>query len=168
MSPWKASSAKFSNAQASSRDTELPFQDMNSRCWAICEMRVALVELRSALLVSVLVCLTCTSCVSKSKAQAQARTAFLAGQQQAAIMNQRAPFQGPTVTILGEVKNNIVPWTADLTLAKALLAANYYGSSDPTEILVQRGTQEIRYNSAKLLSGEDLQLQPNDVVILRH
>jgi hypothetical protein len=142
---------------------------MNSRCWAICETRVALVELRSALLVSILICLSaCTGCVSKSKAEAQARAAFLAGQQQASVMNQRAQFQGPTVTILGEVKNNLIPWTADLTLAKALLQANYYGSSDPTEILVQRGTQEIRYNSAKLLTGDDLQLQPNDVVILRH
>jgi hypothetical protein len=108
--------------------------------------------------------------VSKSKADARARAAFLAGQQQAAMMaaSRQAPVQGLTVTVLGEVKNNLVPWTADLTVAKAVIAADYYGTSDPKEILVQRGAQEIHCNPAKLLAGEDLQLQPNDVVLLKH
>ena len=111
--------------------------------------------------------------MSKSKADARARAAFFAGQQQAAMMSrqtqsQSTSFGAPTVTVLGEVRNSLVPWTVDLTLAKAVIAAEYFGRSDPVEIVIQRDGKEISYDPKKLLNGQDVQLEPNDVVQLMH
>jgi hypothetical protein len=114
-------------------------------------------------------CVLFNGCVSKNKAQEQAREAFFAGQQQAAMLaRQQGQAQGPTVTIIGEVRNPLVPWTTELTLAKAVVAADYYGQSDPSEIVVQRNGQEMRFDSKKLLTGADVQLMPSDVIELRH
>jgi hypothetical protein len=112
-------------------------------------------------------------CVSKSKADARARAAFFAGQQQAAMMGRQAQaqsttFNAVTVTVLGEVRNSLIPWTAELTLGKAVIAADYYGRSDPAEIVIQRAGREISYDPKKLLGGQDVQLEPNDVIQLRH
>lgn len=106
-------------------------------------------------------------CVSKSKAQAQAREAFLAGQQQA-LERMQAQASGPTVTFIGEVKNRVIPWTADLTLARALIAADYYGAIDPRSIVVIRNGQQTTYDVKKLLQGDDILLEPRDVVEIRH
>ena len=106
-------------------------------------------------------------CMSKKKADAQARTAFLAGQRQALEIVQQAQARGPSITVLGEVRNSIVPWTSDLTLAKALVAADYRGATDPIEILIERQGKATSYDPKKLLTGEDVPLQPNDVVQIR-
>ena len=105
-----------------------------------------------------------SGCVSKSKAQAQARAAFFAGQQQAA---QQVQLQGPTVTVIGPVKNKLLPWTLDLTLAKAVIAAEYYGAQDPTEITIIRDGRLLPVDPRQLLAGEDLPLQPRDIVELK-
>lgn len=115
----------------------------------------------------VLLVLSCflAGCVSKATAEARARAAFLAGQQrEEAIMARQNRIQGPTVTILGPVRNTLVPWTAELTLAKAVLAADYYGKRDPSAILIQRGGKEFRYDPKTLLGGQDIPLEPNDVI----
>ena len=112
--------------------------------------------------------LAASGCVSKATAQAQARAAFLAGQQQALERLQQTQNRGPSVTFIGEVRNTLVPWTAELTLAKAIVAAEYYGSIDPKEIVVTRDGQEMRIDPKRLLSGGDILLQPRDVVELRH
>ena len=39
--------------------------------------------------------------------------------------------QGPCVTVNGEVRNHVVPWTEGMTLAKALVAADYYRRRRP-------------------------------------
>jgi hypothetical protein len=109
-----------------------------------------------------------TGCVSKSKAEARAKTAFLAGQRQAAMMAWQNQIRGPSVTVLGEVRNSLVPWTADLTLAKAVLAADYYGQTDPSQIVIQRHGQETAYDPKQLLSGTDVQLEPSDVIEIKH
>ena len=108
-----------------------------------------------------------TGCVSKGTADARARAAFLAGQQQAASVARETQLQGPTVTVVGEVRNSLIHWTVDLTLAKAVVAAGFYGRTDPTEIIIQRDGKEIQSDPKRLLSGEDLLLQPNDVIFLR-
>ncbi len=109
-----------------------------------------------------------SGCVSKATAQAQARAAYLAGQQQALERLQQNQNRGPTVTFVGEVKNSLIPWTAELTLGKAIVAADYFGSVDPKEIVVTRDGQEMRVDPKQLLSGHDILLQPRDVVELRH
>ena len=124
----------------------------------------------SGLLALLTLCLT--SCVSKARARAEARAAFLAGQQQALErMQQNAPAGptvSPTVTFIGEVKNRLIPWTADLTLAKAIVAADYYGSVDPASIVLIRDGQQTVYDPKKLLQGADILLEPRDVVEIRH
>jgi len=117
--------------------------------------------------VTCLVTFPLTGCVSKSKAEAQARAAFFAGQRQAVEMVQRAQAMGLTVTVLGPVRNPTIPWTNELTLAKALIAANYFGRTDPSEILVERNGQATTYDPKKLLNGEDVPLQPRDIIDIR-
>jgi len=112
-----------------------------------------------------------TGCTTKAKARAEARTAYLAGQQEAIMRMQQSKAStapaGPTVTVQGRVKNPVVPWTEDLTAAKAIVAADYYGLSDPREIIIVRQRKAIRLDPRKLLNGEDPPLQPGDIMELR-
>ena len=108
-----------------------------------------------------------SGCVSKATAQAQARAAYLQGQQQALERMQQTQAHGPTVTFIGEVRNQLVPWTADLTLARAIVAADYYGSTDPSTIILIRDGQQTVYDPKKLLQGNDVLLEPRDVVEIR-
>jgi hypothetical protein len=102
-------------------------------------------------------------CVSKAAADARARAAFLAGQQQA-MQRMQMEARQPRVTVLGEVRNAVIPWTADLTLAKVIVAASYYGKTDPRLIIIQRNGQELHYDPNDLLKGQDIPMQPGDVV----
>jgi hypothetical protein len=68
---------------------------------------------------------------------------------------------------MGQVRNPRIPWTAELTLAKAVLAAEYFGEKDPTEILIVRSGKAVRYDPKKLLEGEDIPLEPQDLVELK-
>ena len=107
-------------------------------------------------------------CVSRSKADAQARDAFMAGQQQALTRMQQAQTQGqgPCVTVNGEVRNRVVPWMEGMTLARALLAADYYGASDPGQIIIVHNGLANRVDPKQLLTGVDIPLQPGDIVQL--
>ena len=107
-------------------------------------------------------------CVSQEKADAGARAAFVAGQQQAAArMQQIQPLaQGPSVIINGEVRNHIVPWTEGLTLAAALVAADYYGAVDPSLIYLVREGKATLVDPKQLLAGKDVPLQAGDIVQL--
>lgn len=103
-------------------------------------------------------------CVSKSKADAQARAAYLAGQRDGMIMAAK----GNSVFVMGNVKNQIVPWTPDLTLSKAIVNAEYRGTKDPGEIIVQRKDQQPLYiHAEQLLRGEDMPLQAGDQIEIR-
>jgi len=105
-----------------------------------------------------------TGCVSKSTANAQAHAAYLAGQRQALQM----AAQGPSVWVIGNVKTPVVPWTLDLTLSKALLAADYRGAKDPSEIIVQRKGQEPLYiRPQQLLDGQDMPMLAGDQIEIR-
>jgi hypothetical protein len=104
-----------------------------------------------------------SGCVSKAKADAQAREAFFAGQQRAA---QQLQTLGPTVTVMGPVKNKLIPWSVGLTLAQAVVAAQYYGAKDPTEITIIRNGEQIQVDPHRLLGGEDFPLEPRDIVAL--
>jgi hypothetical protein len=121
----------------------------------------------------VVLALAVQGCVSKATARKQAQQAYIAGQQHALQMQQQEGVgveQGlprttqPTVTLLGNVKKSSVPWTSDLTLAKALVEGEYTGSSDPTEIYIVRGGLARPVDPAKLIGGQDVPLQAGDVV----
>ena len=60
-----------------------------------------------------------------------------------------------------------VAWTNNLTLAAALVTANYTGRTDPSEILIIRNGRAIRVDPKQLLSGEDVPLQAGDVIQVR-
>ena len=105
-----------------------------------------------------------SGCVTKSKAQAQARDAFAAGQQQAMTVSRMQQQMGPTVTVVGQVRNGVIPWTVDLTVAKAIVTAGYFGASDPHEIYVVRNGKATSIDSKQLLNGEDMPVQPGDVI----
>lgn len=102
-------------------------------------------------------------CVSKSKADAQARAAFLAGQQEASARLQRQQTQREVVTIHGMVRQSTLPWTEKMTITSALLAADYYGP-EPAQILVVRGGRAVGVPGADLLAGRDVKLLAGDVL----
>ena len=113
---------------------------------------------------AVLLAIAITGCTTKSEAKAQARAAYAAGQQQAL---ERALQSRNSVTILGPVRTPLVPWTEDLTLAKALVAADYYPKTNPREIFLVRQGRAIPVDVNHLLGGEDVPLQAGDVVNIR-
>jgi hypothetical protein len=113
----------------------------------------------AALLSILLVC--AAGCETKSRAQFQAQQAFVAGQQQALEQSRPKP---PVVTFTGPVRHFIVPWTEDLTLATAFLAAEYTGYLGPRLIRVTRGRETITVKPGDLLQGQDMPLQASDIV----
>ena len=110
-------------------------------------------------------------CVTKSQADARARAAFAAGQQQALTRPQLPQPQdqnsSTNVVIIGAVRNNMVPWTEGLTLGGALLTADYIGQKDPNEIIINRNGLQFRIEPRHLLSGEDVPLEPRDIIEIR-
>ena len=122
--------------------------------------------LLTRLCVSLLLVVALGGCVSKSKADAQARAAFMAGQQQALARMQQAQGQGACVTVNGEVRNRIIPWTEGLTLAQAVVAADYCGAKDPGQLIIVHNGVATRLDPKQLLSGVDIPLQPGDIVQL--
>jgi hypothetical protein len=107
-----------------------------------------------------------TGCVSKSKAQADARAAFMAGQQQGMIA--RTPQPGHNVvTLVGPVRTPSLTWTQDLTLAKAIVDAGYESAVDPKQIMIVRNGQAIPVDPQSLLAGQDVPLLPGDMIVLQ-
>ena len=111
-----------------------------------------------------LLALATGGCVTKSTAHARERSAFLEGQRQ----TEQQITATPSVSFRGDVKKSSVPWTEDLTLTKALMAAEYSGLWDPHTITITRHGQTYRVNPRRLLSGaEDPALEPGDIVEVR-
>ena len=106
--------------------------------------------------------LTTSSCVSKSKAKAQARDAYIAGEQ--AAMTRLAKAHESVVTFIGPVQFPTVQWNRDLTLAKAIIAAGYTGPAEPAHIMIVRNGQAIPVDPKSLLNGEDIPLLSGDLV----
>ena len=99
-------------------------------------------------------------CVSKSKSDLRVAQAYMAGQRQAGGLN-----QSHTISVLGDVTNHTVEWVEDITLAKALVAADYKGIRNPREIWVRRKGQRYPISVKALLSGkEDPALEPGDII----
>ena len=106
-------------------------------------------------------------CVSKSKAQLQAQMAYLAGQRDGLKQAHQQSLSGPSVTFIGPVNNSVVKWTEGLTLGQALVTAVYTSTADPAKIIIRRNNGEIQFDPKRLLQGEDLPLQPGDIIGLR-
>jgi hypothetical protein len=100
-------------------------------------------------------------CTTRSTANAQARAAFLAGQNTA--------LQQPTsgVTVIGPVQNPQVPWVEGLTLAQAIATANYLDSQAPKEIIITRQGEDASVDPKVLLRGVPVPLEAGDIITLR-
>ena len=123
-------------------------------------------------LLSLSVCLAVSAgslagCVTKSKADAQARAAYLAGQQAAFMQLREQPRPELSVTFVGPVNHPNVKWLPGLMLSQAILNAGYSVPTDPKSIVIRRNGGEIPFDPKRLLAGEDFPLQPGDVVELR-
>jgi hypothetical protein len=106
-------------------------------------------------------------CTANSKAKLQAQSAFQAGQLQA-LQSQTGAQPAPMVSFRGEVQNRQVVWSEGLTLANALVAAQYTGLWDPRDIFITRRGQRYRIDPKALLRGEeDPLLEPGDIVDIR-
>jgi hypothetical protein len=112
-----------------------------------------------------LLVLLLTGCVSRKESEMQARQAYLAGQQQAARQWQSE--RPPEVAVQGPVRNPVVPWVDDLTLAKAIVDADYTGFMNPIFIRVIRNGQMIEeMRGIDLLHHQDFPLEPGDIVVV--
>ncbi len=119
-----------------------------------------LLRLAAAAFSSILL-ICAAGCESKSQARLQAQQAFVAGQEQALEQSKPKP---QTVTVNGPVRNHAVPWTEDLTLARAVVEADYTGYLRPRLIRVTREGQAMNVNPNDLLRGQDMPLAAGDVV----
>jgi len=71
------------------------------------------------------------------------------------------------VWIRGEVKNSVLPWTEELTVARAIVAADYRGLGDPYNILLIRQGQTRKISPRNLLNGrDDPPLEPGDMIVI--
>jgi hypothetical protein len=116
-----------------------------------------------ALLLPLALTLALAGCVSKATAKAQAQAAFMQGQAQGMAMAMRQA-HGADITVNGPVRNSLVPWTEDLTLANVLVAAGYMGRKDPSSIVIVRNGAAMTIDPKDLLAGHDVPMQPGDVV----
>jgi hypothetical protein len=116
----------------------------------------------STVIVSLLICFL-TGCTTRAKAKQEARAAYIAGREQAERMMQSRM----NVTVQGAVRNPLVPWSDDLTLAKALVFADYSGNGTPQEIILVRNGVAQRIDPNELLAGKDMPLLLGDIVQIR-
>jgi len=118
------------------------------------------------LLCCLLLALVAAGCTSKSKAAAKAKAAFQAGRQQA--LTRMYDLERNGIRILGPVQNPLILWTENLTLSQAIVAAEYQGNRDPQQIILEREGQRYTVDPRQLLRGEDIPLQPADIVEIQH
>jgi len=111
---------------------------------------------------AVLLSLVCCGCVSRSKARAQAAAAFAAGQRQGFDTVTEA--RRVHVRVLGPVRQPEVMWTEGLTLAAAIVAADYTLPGEPRAIFILRQRERVFVDPKRLLRGEDVPLEPGDTI----
>ena len=71
------------------------------------------------------------------------------------------------VTVRGNVRYSTVLWTDGLTVARAIVAAEYVGAREPGSIVVRRQGDRFFVSVTRLLQGiVDPWLEPGDVVEL--
>ena len=107
-------------------------------------------------------------CTSKSTTQLREQNAYLAGQNVILQQNQaHNDAEAPGVTIVGAVQHPHVPWVAGLTLAQAIITANYVGADEPKEIIITRKGESASIDPKSLLKGAAVPLELGDTIELR-
>jgi hypothetical protein len=120
--------------------------------------------------------LAVTGCAShKNKNDDQLRRAYAAGAAAAQMQMQQHQMQQPVippsgdpqVRILGPVKNSVLVWSEGLSLARALVLAEYQRNSAPSSITIYRNNQPLQIDPQAVLNGADFPLFPGDIVYLQ-
>lgn len=75
--------------------------------------------------------------------------------------------EDPVVWVVGPVRWPVLDWRKGLTLAEAILMADYLPATDPSAIILHRGSIAIPIDLARLLDGEDWALLPGDRIEIR-
>lgn len=114
------------------------------------------------LLLTVLVLATMCGCASKAARQKQAQAAYRLGQQRA--YEQIMEAQRINIRVVGPVQNPEIEWRDGLTLASAIVAAEYTASETPGQIVIIRRQEQIPVDPQALLRGEDIRLEPGDTI----
>jgi hypothetical protein len=111
-----------------------------------------------------------SGCASKTKNREQIQRAYAAGMQAGQLQAQQQAQSGvPQVKFLGHVKNPVVIWTDGLTLAKALVEAEYVEQNAPSAITIYRNGQPSRVDLQSFLSGQnDYPLFPGDTILIQN
>ena len=127
------------------------------------------------LLLTVMAC----GCANQAKIQAQIRRAYAAGEQAARAQMEQGQQASqvlppnlpstidPQIRIFGAVKNSVLPWTDGLSLARALVEAEYQKATTPLAITIYRNNQPIHIDPQRVLQGEDYSLFPGDIVFIQ-
>ena len=129
-----------------------------------CDMIRRLATISCFWVLAILTAFSFCGCVTKSKARADARAAYVAGQRDAFATI--ATTQRTDITIHGPVQNPSVPWVEGMTLAQAITTANYSASGQPHEIILLRRGESGTINPQDLLNGRDVPLEPGDTITL--
>lgn len=103
-------------------------------------------------------------CAGKDRSQRQLQDAFRAGYRQG-LLERRV--QGTDIFVSGPVRHAHVGWREGLTLAEALLEAEYLAAETPRQIILHRGPHEWELTGQQLLTGEDFLLEPGDLIETR-
>lgn len=106
-----------------------------------------------------------SGCITRSQAKADAQAAYLAGQRDTLASLARS--QNTSIVVIGPVQNREIPWTDGMTLAQAIVAANYSAPGSPKEIILLRRGESASIDPTDLLGGHDVPLEPGDTITLR-
>jgi hypothetical protein len=112
---------------------------------------------------------------SKDKSDAQIRRAYAAGAAAAQLQMQQSqtqqpmtpPTGDPQVRVLGAVRNPVLVWSEGLTLARALVLAEYQRNTAPASITIYRNNQPLVIDPQAVLNGTDYPLFPGDMVYIQ-
>jgi hypothetical protein len=135
----------------------------------------------SSISLGLILALAVGGCANKAKTQEQIRRAYIAGAQAAREQMQQAQAQAPPsapqpmpsttqpqVRVLGSVRNPVLPWSEGLTLAHALVQAEYEKSIPPSAITIFRNNEPLQINVQQVLQGADYPLFPGDIVLIEN
>lgn len=121
------------------------------------------IRIAAALLVATTLGGWLCGCASRSRTQARvAAAAFAAGQR--AAFDEVAEARRVHIRVLGPVRFPEVQWVEGLTLAEAIVAADYTWPHDPRAIYIVRQRERVFVDPQRLLRGEDLPLEPGDTI----
>lgn len=111
-----------------------------------------------------LLMLAAGGCASRARSEARMQAAFAAGQQHA--MTQLLEDRRTSIRVIGTVRHPEIPWMEKLTLAEALVAAEYTSHRDPRQIVIIRRGERLPVDPQALLRGKDFLLAPGDTIEL--